>query len=134
MSQDDYSTLPPYAQADLDNAAIAPTLAAYNAQILLSPSVRSDSGTSDAASSEDEEEESYRVEDNHVRIGVQRWNRYRRDHPRACGGALVSTPSMPPVHEFTVGNSTRGALFIAHKRQGIATDAIEWDYAGGQEH
>ena len=30
-----------------------------------------------------------------VRCAVQRWNRYRRDHPRACGGKLTPVPEEP---------------------------------------
>ncbi|KAL8719380.1 MAG: hypothetical protein Q9225_003610 [Loekoesia sp. 1 TL-2023] len=29
------------------------------------------------------------------RRGAQLWNRYRRDHPQACGGAIVSVPDQP---------------------------------------
>ena len=30
-----------------------------------------------------------------IRRAVQRWNRYRRDHPRACGGRLTPVPEQP---------------------------------------
>ena len=72
VSQKDYGSLPPAAQIDFDDAAVAPTLAAYNTQIPLSPSVRSISGASDAVSSEDDEEKSYRVDGTHFRIAVQK--------------------------------------------------------------
>ena len=33
--------------------------------------------------------------DYNVRRGIQLWNRYRRDHPRACGGKALPMPEQP---------------------------------------
>lgn len=33
--------------------------------------------------------------DYNLRRGVQLWNRYRRDHPRACGGKFLPVPEQP---------------------------------------
>ena len=116
LSQADHDSLPPAAQIDFDDAAVTPTLAAYNTQIPLSPSVRSDSGASDAASSKDDEEKSYRIDDNCFRIVVQKWNRYRRDHPRACGGALVPIPSTPFAFNNLLVEIRRKTLSLLLKR------------------
>ncbi|MCJ1451569.1 hypothetical protein MMC28_001909 [Mycoblastus sanguinarius] len=59
----------------------------YN--IPLSPSVDVLSGESEADSLDDN------YKDNLARRGIQEWTRYRCDHPRACGGAFVRTPSQP---------------------------------------
>ena len=91
----DFHHMAPSREMDISNAAMAPAIAEYNLRIPLSPSVRSDSGASEAASSESEEEKEERVNDNHFRIGVQRWNRYRYDHPRALGDTPTPTPSVP---------------------------------------
>ncbi|KAL8847241.1 MAG: hypothetical protein Q9221_007728, partial [Calogaya cf. arnoldii] len=60
---------------------------AFNARIPLSPLVSLD---------EEEYLNEDTVYDEHNRkLGAQIWNRYRRDHPEACGGAVTPVPSQP---------------------------------------
>ena len=76
----------------------------YNMRIPLSPSITHRSGDWWNPDSDDEimnNEWRRRHEYNkqptsfEIRWGVQRWNRYRRDHPRACGGKLTPVPEQP---------------------------------------
>ena len=39
--------------------------------------------------------ENTKVEEYHRKLGTQIWNRYRRDHPEACGGAIMPVPTQP---------------------------------------
>jgi hypothetical protein len=69
-------------------------LATYDERMPLSPSEHStdvDSNLSD----ENEVDRYRRYDEACRRTGVQKWNRYRRDHPRACGGALLPVPDQP---------------------------------------
>jgi len=69
-------------------------IADYNDRIPLSPSVPSEVGSND---SEDE----YVLKE---RRGAQIWNRYRRDHPKACGGAMTPVPDKPfPFSRLPIG-------------------------------
>ncbi|KAF6221985.1 hypothetical protein HO133_001953 [Letharia lupina] len=67
----------------------------FDAQFPLSPSVHGSSGSSEAPSSEDTDEENDRQQENQERIGIQTWLRYRRDHPHACGHRPRPTPAQP---------------------------------------
>lgn len=69
-------------------------LDSYNKRVPLSPSVHSsdaDSGLSD----EDDMDMYDRADEARRRSAVQCWNRYRRDHPKAGGGALTPVPEQP---------------------------------------
>ncbi|KAL8784272.1 MAG: hypothetical protein Q9195_009108 [Heterodermia aff. obscurata] len=46
----------------------------------------------------------------HIRWGVQRWNRYRQDHPRACGGKLTPVPEQP-FHLMGLSPEVRRLIF-----------------------
>ena len=87
----------PYiAQKATSNAQYEAEIQAFNARVPLSPSIGSTPGHSDSGLSEDEDEDEEEMYDeNSWRRVVQRWNRYRRDHPRACGGAIVPVPEKP---------------------------------------
>lgn len=88
---DAWRALPPderakyHAMSKPDLDQLATETAAFNARIPLSPSVPSEPG------SDNSEDEGVLEE----RRGAQRWNRYRRDHPKACGGAFAPTPDKP---------------------------------------
>ena len=63
----------------------------YNLQIPLSPSVTSDDGSEDSVDDEAMDcghslNDAEHAVDYSQRRAVQAWNRYRRDHPKACGG------------------------------------------------
>lgn len=86
----------PYeAQAAPDEARYLADLVDYNARMPLSPSVRSSDGDSEFDSDEYWEYTSDRHQENEERRLAQIWNRYRRDHPKACGGALTPVPAEP---------------------------------------
>ena len=87
----------PYiAQKAASNAQYEAEIQAFNARVPLSPSIGSTPGHSDSGLSEDEDEDEEEIYDeNSWRRVVQRWNRYRRDHPRACGGAILPVPEKP---------------------------------------
>jgi hypothetical protein len=95
----------------------------YNNRIPLSPSVPSEVGSND---SEDE----YVLEE---RRGAQLWNRYRRDHPKACGGAMTPIPDKPfpfsnlptelrrKIYGFAVGEGLR----LQHKEADGSADEVQ---------
>lgn len=86
----------PYeAQAAPDEARYLADLADYNARMPLSPSVHSSDGDSEFDADEYWEYTSDRHQENEERRLKQIWNRYRRDHPKACGGALTPVPAQP---------------------------------------
>lgn len=59
--------------------------AEYNRRVPLSPSVDGSPGPN-----------TYRWRDQtSINRGAQKWNRYRRDHPKACGGPIAPIPDRP---------------------------------------
>lgn len=97
-------------------------IAEYNNRIPLSPSVPSEVRSND---SEDE----YVLEE---RRGAQRWNRYRRDHPKACGGAVTPIPDKPfPFFKFPLALSQKvygfalgEGLSLQHKEADGSADEV----------
>lgn len=102
---------------------LAAKIAAFNARIPLSPSVPSEP-TSDMSDDAEVLEE---------RRGAQRWNRYRRDHPRACGGAVTPVPVEPfrfldlPIHirkkVYSLVIGTR--MVVEHQEDDGSADGVE---------
>ncbi|KAL8868023.1 MAG: hypothetical protein Q9174_005268 [Haloplaca sp. 1 TL-2023] len=85
--------LPYMAQMEKARAQYIADVQAFNARIPLSPLVEYTGATSS-----DEERgfnESKKIDDCNRRLGAQIWNRYRRDHAEACGGAVTPVPSQP---------------------------------------
>lgn len=73
-------------------------LQAFNARVPLSPSIGSNPDHSDSGLSEDEFEHPNHdsmYDEWQERRATQKWNRYRRDHPRACGGGALPVPNTP---------------------------------------
>lgn len=76
-------------------------LADYNARVPLSPSLASrvseDSAPSDSEEDWDGDGAGYyeRCDKQNIRRGIQAWNRYRRDHPRAFGPVVTPIPDRP---------------------------------------
>ena len=90
----------------------------YNMRIPLSPSV-TDRNSFLGADSDDEfmnNERRFLNEYNQyatrfsIRRAVQRWNRYRRDHPRACGGKLTPVPEQS-FHLMGLSPEVRRLIF-----------------------
>lgn len=79
----------PSAQYKADVARYEADIQAFNAKIPLSPLVEKPTLGFDHYYPWDTWEERYR------RRGAQLWNRYRKDHPEACGGPVVSVPDQP---------------------------------------
>ena len=108
-------------QPYLDN--LAAEVAAFNARIPVSPSVPSEPA-SDASEDDEMLEE---------RRGAQRWNRYRRDHPKACGGAVTSTPVDPfPFFDVPIELRRRvyglvlgKGLLLRHEEADGSADGVE---------
>lgn len=98
---DQWNALTPSEQAPYrakiaqDVAEYTADLDAYNKRIPLSPSVHSSDGYDSGLSDEGEDGFYDRYFEGCRRRAVQRWNRYRQDHPRACGGALLPVPAQP---------------------------------------
>lgn len=79
-----------------EQQAVEPTdYATYNSRIPLSPSVSED-GPDYRITDEMKYEGLHSLPpDCTFRRMVQLWNRYRRDHPRACGGKVLPVPEQP---------------------------------------
>lgn len=102
---------------------LAAEIAAFNARIPLSPSIPSEPGSDDSEDGDVLDE----------RRGAQRWNRYRRDHPRACGGAVAPTPDKPfkffslplklrkKVYELVLDKS----LLLRHEEADQSADGVK---------
>lgn len=102
---------------------LAAEIANFNARIPLSPSVPSEVGSDDSEDDDVLEE----------RRGAQRWNRYRRDHPRACGGAVTPIPDKPfpffnlpielrrRIYGFALGEG----LSLQHKEADGSADGVK---------
>ncbi len=98
------SRAPYQAQAVADEERYNNESDAYKNQILLSPAVHISDGQLESESEIGSADEDYfdvwrvredqRVE-NKRRLLEQRWNRYRKDHYKACGGALNPVPAEP---------------------------------------
>lgn len=74
-----------------------PDYTQYNVQIPLSPSVTPEDGSEDSVDDEAMDcghslNDAEHAVDHSQRRAVQEWNRYRRDHPRACGGRPSTVP------------------------------------------
>jgi hypothetical protein len=85
---------PYHARASEDTAQYIADLDAYNKAVPLSPSAHSTDVDSDL-SDEGEFDHYDRYAEACRRVAVQKWNRYRRDHYKACGGALLPVPEQP---------------------------------------
>lgn len=87
---------PYHAKSANEIAKYTADLDAYNERIPLSPSVHSTDRDDSGLSDDEFEIEGYnQYIEACRRRDVQQWNRYRRDHPRACGGALLPIPAQP---------------------------------------
>ncbi|KAL8752686.1 MAG: hypothetical protein Q9184_005659 [Pyrenodesmia sp. 2 TL-2023] len=79
----------PSAQYEADVARYEAEIQAFNARIPLSPLVERIAPEFGPYYRWEASKESYR------RRGAQMWNRYRKDHPEACGGPVVPVPNQP---------------------------------------
>ncbi|KAL8919640.1 MAG: hypothetical protein Q9208_006672 [Pyrenodesmia sp. 3 TL-2023] len=77
------------AQYEADVARYEADVEAFNDRIPLSPLVEKTAPGFDLDYGGPDSDERYR------RRGAQLWNRYRKDHPKACGGPVVSVPDKP---------------------------------------